>query len=644
MITTRYVAPLNLASFKLKLLVISLLLSAGLAFSKAQAQNYKIEEVKAALVVQVIRNLEWPNEQDSRSIDIAIWQDEALSQAFAPINQLSVRGLPLRVYVADSLAQLGNANVVYIPEAHIADVGQLSFNLRGQGILVMTEESPSLHNIMINILQRQQENTSSTLSFQINRPNIAFEQIAIKPELVLFGGTEVDVAELYHQTEAAIQALRQQNEANFEKLAAQQQAFEQREAQYKTLQARLENLEGVLDKKQESIVSNQTKLSQLMSQIGNVEQEYAKALAQVDSKEKELQAAERTQQEYENNVAQQIQVLDALNAEVEANKKLLANQESQLNEAQTEVKYQSELIDKQRDIIYVVLFVVAVALLAAVLISHLFFKNKRTKDQLATALDTLTQAKEQLVEAEKMASLGSLVTGVAHEINTPIGISLTAISTLGADSREFKQLIESGQLKKSTAIKFADKLDELDNLIVGNLQRCHRLVESFKQVSADQIVEQSRQIKLNDYCHSIMNTMTAYLKQHHVKWTISGDNPLHSIDPGLLSQVINNLSTNAVNHAFEGIEDKHITIEVAVKDSVSLVKFKDNGVGMEPTVLQRIFDPFYTTKRNEGGTGLGLNIVYTIVTTKLNGQISVNSELGSGTEFTISIPADSGQT
>ena len=112
----------------------------------------------------------------------------------------------------------------------------------------------------------------------------------------------------------------------------------------------------------------------------------------------------------------------------------------------------------------------------------------------------------------------------------------------------------------------------------------------------------------------------------------------------MLSQVINNLSTNAVNHAFEGAEDKHITIEVAVKDSVSLVKFKDNGVGMEPTVLQRIFDPFYTTKRNEGGTGLGLNIVYTIVTTKLNGQISVNSELGSGTEFTISIPADSGQT
>ena len=608
--------------------------------SIANAQDYTVNEVKAALLVQMVRNLQWADEGALSSIDIAIWQDAELSQAFTPINQISVRDLPLRVFTATEMAQLGSAELVYVPQRYLEDLSNLTFSLRGQGVLIVTEQSPTLHNVMINLLQTQRDSSGSTISFQINRPNIAFENITIKPELVLFGGTEIDVAELYHQTETAIQLLRQENQTYFDKIAEQQRAYERQEVEYQALQTRQKALESVIDEKEKSIIDNQKKLSELVDQIQNVESQYSTALAQVELKEQELKAAEKTQQDYELSVAQQIEVLNALNAEVEANKTLLANQEDQLNEAQTEVKYQSELIDKQRDIIYVVLVVVVVALGAAVLITHLFLKNKRIKEQLETAIDTLTKAKEQLVEAEKMASLGSLVTGVAHEINTPIGISLTAISTLGADSRAFKQLIENGQLKKSEAIKFADKLDELDSLIVGNLQRCHRLVESFKQVSADQIVEQSRQIKLNDYCESIMNTMSAYLKQHQVKWKITGDNPEHNVDPGLLSQVINNLCTNAVNHAFEDQRDKQISIAIDVSDSVSLVRFKDNGIGMESDVVQRIFDPFYTTKRNEGGTGLGLNIVYTIVTTKLNGQIKVNSELGKGTEFVISIPGD----
>ena len=608
--------------------------------SIANAQDYTVNEVKAALLVQMVRNLQWADEGALSSIDIAIWQDADLSQAFTPINQISVRDLPLRVFTATEMAQLGSAELVYVPQRYLEDLSNLTFSLRGQGVLIVTEQSPTLHNVMINLLQTQRDSSGSTISFQINRPNIAFENITIKPELVLFGGTEIDVAELYHQTETAIQLLRQENQTYFDKIAEQQRAYERQEVEYQALQTRQKTLESVIDEKEKSIIDNQKKLSELVDQIQNVESQYSTALAQVELKEQELKAAEKTQQDYELSVAQQIEVLNALNAEVEANKTLLANQEDQLNEAQTEVKYQSELIDKQRDIIYVVLVVVVVALGAAVLITHLFLKNKRIKEQLETAIDTLTKAKEQLVEAEKMASLGSLVTGVAHEINTPIGISLTAISTLGADSRAFKQLIENGQLKKSEAIKFADKLDELDSLIVGNLQRCHRLVESFKQVSADQIVEQSRQIKLNDYCESIMNTMSAYLKQHQVIWKITGDNPEHNVDPGLLSQVINNLCTNAVNHAFEDQRDKQISIAIDVSDSVSLVRFKDNGIGMESDVVQRIFDPFYTTKRNEGGTGLGLNIVYTIVTTKLNGQIKVNSELGKGTEFVISIPGD----
>ena len=197
-------------------------------------------------------------------------------------------------------------------------------------------------------------------------------------------------------------------------------------------------------------------------------------------------------------------------------------------------------------------------------------------------------------------------------------------------------------MSKKGALDFAQRLEELDALIVTNLNRCHRLVESFKQVSADQIVEQRRMIYLYDFCENIFNILSAYLKQHRIRWKITGDNPKHNIDLGLLSQVFNNLCTNAVPHAFKDTAEKTIelTLSYDKKRDSTVVTFSDNGSGMNDSVKQKIFDPFYTTKRGQGGIGLGLNIVYTIVTTKLHGQISVDSEVGRGTTFTIELPTD----
>lgn len=607
--------------------------------AQAHAQAYTENEVKAALLVQIIKNLQWHDEERQADINVAVWDNPNLTRDFALLNEVSVRNKPIRVFPATVISELTRANVVYIPQAQLDALSNIVFELRGNGTLVVTEQSPTLHNVMINIVQQPQESSAVKLKFQINRPNIAFEGITVLPELVLFGGSEIDVAELYHQTEQAIKNLQQENQANFSKLAEQQKAFEIRENEYQKLLRQMQNLEQELASKQGDLQDTEAKLTTLVTQIGNVETQYQTALDQVAAKEAELARAETVKREFEANVNAQRQLLEQLGNEIQSNQALLSEQENLLNEAQSEVKSQSEVIDKQRDIIYVVLVVVVITLISIVTISYLFYKNKRTKDKLETAITSLTVAKEQLVETEKMASLGQLVTGVAHEINTPIGISLTAISTLGAESQEFKRLIEDGKLRKSDAIKFADKLSQLDELIEGNLARCHRLVENFKQVSADQIVEQSRVIKLNDYCQSIMNTLSAYLKKHHVEWDIIGDNPQHNIDPGLLSQVINNFTTNAVAHAFEDGQTRRISLQISEHNGKSTLIFEDNGRGMNEEVKQRIFDPFYTTRRGKGGIGLGLNIVHTIITTKLNGHITVDSEVDKGTRFTIELPA-----
>lgn len=619
-----------------------LLVILGTWSASSSAQQYTLEEVKAALLIQLVRNAQWPGESRKASINIYVWQDTQLHEAFRPVSQLSVRNKAINVRLADSLEQLENADLLYISESQLPALQSLSFNLRGQGVLIVTEKSPALHNVMINILQREVDESTANLEFQINRPNIAFENIQISPELVLFGGTEIDVAELYHQTELAIQSLREQNQSTFGLLEEQRLAFARKEQEFSQLQALVAKLESEIQAKESSIESNEVILGELVKQIDNVELQYQSARRDLEAKEQELLDAEEDMLKFERNVQDQMIVLEALNDEVEANQQLLEQQKKQLSQAETEVKAQSKLIDRQRGIIFVVLGIVAIAIASAIAITTLYVKNRRTKEQLQATLQTLTEAQAQLVEKEKMASLGGLVAGVAHEINTPLGISLTAITTLGSDSKELKDKIEQGQLSKQGALDFAQRLQELDALIVTNLNRCHQLVESFKQVSADQIVEQRRMVYLKDYCQEIFNILSAYLKQHRITWHISGDNPKHNLDPGLLSQVFNNLCTNAVCHAFKGVEQKSIDVEITYdkKRDRTRIVFSDNGVGINETVRQKIFEPFYTTKRGQGGTGLGLNIVYTIVTTKLHGDISVESEEGKGIRFSIELPTD----
>ena len=263
---------------------------------------------------------------------------------------------------------------------------------------------------------------------------------------------------------------------------------------------------------------------------------------------------------------------------------------------------------------------------------------ERTAD-LSFALDQLRSTQRQLVDSEKMAALGNLVAGVAHEINTPLGISVTAASHLGDISQRLARQLESGQLKKSDLSDFAEASQSAVELVMTNLRRASELVKSFKQVAVDQSSEQRRMIELKPYFEEILNSLRPSTKRfRHVIATEVQEGIHCDSYPGALYQIITNLVLNALNHAFVEPDQGVVQIQASADNDLICICVSDNGCGMDAETANHIFEPFFTTKRGQGGSGLGLHIVFNLVTSVLGGSISVQTAPGAGARFLIRVP------
>lgn len=256
------------------------------------------------------------------------------------------------------------------------------------------------------------------------------------------------------------------------------------------------------------------------------------------------------------------------------------------------------------------------------------------------ALQELQRTQASLVQAEKMASLGGLVAGVAHEINTPVGIAVTSASFLLEESRKLDAEFAAGQIRKSAVAHFIATAQESSQLVLSNLERAANLVQSFKQVAVDETSDSRRVFDLQQYIGEVLTSLRPKFKKTAISVQLDcAGNIAMDTFPGGLAQVLTNLLMNSLMHAFDAGSSGLISI-VALRDGDTVqIECSDNGKGIAAEHLAQIFDPFFTTKRGHGGTGLGLNIVYNIVTQRLGGEIHVASQLGAGTRFTIRIPA-----
>ncbi len=251
----------------------------------------------------------------------------------------------------------------------------------------------------------------------------------------------------------------------------------------------------------------------------------------------------------------------------------------------------------------------------------------------------LRSTQDKLMQSEKMAALGGLVAGVAHEINTPVGIGVTASTHLQECIRHFEALYRSDRASKQDLEELLEDVREAGEVIHANLQRAIELIQSFKQVAVDQSTQERRRFNLRTYLQEILLSLHPRLKRtsHRVELNCPDDIELDSY-PGAVSQILTNLVMNSLIHAFEADEKGALSIDASRVEGGVRLTYADNGRGMSSEQAARVFEPFYTTRRGSGGSGLGMNIVYTLVTDTLGGSIECTTQPGKGVSYQITIP------
>lgn len=264
---------------------------------------------------------------------------------------------------------------------------------------------------------------------------------------------------------------------------------------------------------------------------------------------------------------------------------------------------------------------------------------KESNQELLSTLEKLHEFQGQLVETEKMASLGDMVAGIAHEINTPIGLGVTASSLLADRLHEIKFAFENKTLKSSQLKKFLMDGDENALIILRNLERAANLISSFKKVAVDQSSAESRTFNVNTLINEVLLTLSTKIRTAKIDILINCPDALYiNSKPGAINQILINLILNSIHHAFDGIDNGKVTITIAILAGQLHINYKDNGTGIEESMRSKIFEPFTTTKRGSGGSGLGMHLVYNLVTQALDGYITVEEAPTHGVSFDITFP------
>ncbi|OJF68477.1 histidine kinase [Alteromonas sp. V450] len=274
--------------------------------------------------------------------------------------------------------------------------------------------------------------------------------------------------------------------------------------------------------------------------------------------------------------------------------------------------------------------------------ARLLEANQTLEEKVKARTEELENAQEKLVESEKMAALGNLVAGIAHEVNTPLGIALTSVSNCKEELKHIYRDFEEGELTEESFKEFEEVCSEGLQLAESSLMRAANLIQDFKRTSADQTSLEIEDIALDEYIPRICNPLKPMLKKENIAIDIVvSSSVVLTTCPGVIAQLLTNLISNAQRHAFSKIDDTRqnkVKIECREFEGEVIISVSDNGKGIPRALHKKVFEPFFTTARDKGGTGLGLNILYNLVKQKLNGDIMLESEENKGTTITVAIP------
>ncbi len=294
--------------------------------------------------------------------------------------------------------------------------------------------------------------------------------------------------------------------------------------------------------------------------------------------------------------------------------KIVAERTEEIQQQKEEIQQQRDVAVEQREMI------------------------QEQKEELEITIESLIKTQQHLVEARKMAALGDMVAGVAHEINNPVGICITATSALLQKIKNIAAAFSENKLQRADFMNGMQTMYSSTDLILKNLQRTADLVKSFKQVSVDQASDQKRKFNILNYIKDIVKSLEPKFNQSHTEFLFDCNTEIEIESyPGLYAQLLTNLMINSFIHGFKDKEANKISIAIIVDNEYIIIEYRDNGAGMSNEVLQKMYDPFFTTSK-QGGTGLGMSIVYSIVTQRLKGTIECTSQINEGVFFVIKLP------
>ncbi len=292
----------------------------------------------------------------------------------------------------------------------------------------------------------------------------------------------------------------------------------------------------------------------------------------------------------------------------------------------------------QETLVFKIALLLFTLMIVYVIHRNLNYSNELRKEIKRKTLE-LQESQKRVVQAEKMASLGLLITGVAHEVNTPVGLSITAITSLIDETKTLKLDYENQTMDETEFSDYLEKSHKTAQIIFLNLVRTAELVKNFKQLSTNQNLTDIVEIDIKLLTESLLISVDSKLKEKNITTKLSIEENLKiRTYADVLPQILNNFIANSLTHAFLNIKNPQIDIEIKKEKDKIVINYSDNGIGMEENSLKKVFDPFYTTNRGAGNSGLGMHIIYNLISDKLDGTIDITSQIDKGVEIRVTLP------
>jgi len=647
--------------------------SASIGFSAPDV--YEVSNVKSAFVFNFIQYVEWPNESTLTNLNVGYYgESKVYYQSLLKMQGRKIRNFKLNVTKVTSLARIKKLQLLVIDKNKSSSLFSISDVLRNNPVLLVSDHANDKKNTMLNFVSTKK----NTLSFELNRYNMLNAKLSVSPDILVLGGTELDIANVLKEMDETISTSLVELKIQSEKLLALQSAIQMREKQLMSQRKqlydqdqkllehnkKLKNQKQTLDQQRKKmskqadklkvqgseLALNKKKFTALKDDYADVTQKLEKSQIQLTKNTKNLVTLKREIQDKELAINDLSKLIADRRASLQGLYERQAQQEKEIVAKEIEIVKNLAKMEKQSSVIqtqYGVLIFAGIGLFSVLVMVGVIYHSSREKQrankqlqenlyELAEVNKQLKNAQSQLVEAEKMAALGGLVAGVAHEINTPIGVGVTAASLLSDRIDSFNIEYRSGQLKRASLDELLSDAKESSDMILRNLRRASELVRNFKQVAVDQSGEGRRQFELKSYLEELSQSLLPQLKKGHHKIIIQADEKIHLDSyPGLMAQAITNLIMNSMIHGFKGRTEGEIHIVLSLTDGMVCIDYQDDGVGLDDEQREKVFEPFYTTVRGAGGSGLGMSITYNLVVNKLKGAIAcIDSD--NGAHFKIS--------